>query len=169
MKLNLLMKDFESKADFVEYSEIINDKEVIVQNNDELKSYITTDSQGFSVRVLVNGAWGFASSNNMKDLKKVFNKSFRLALNSSKNKKEKTFMKKIEINKDFISSKIKINPFEISEKEKIKFLREYNNAYSSKIIRNVETYLNFIKTRKIYVNSLGANINQEDYYTSLFS
>ena len=69
-----LIKSFENKAELVEYYESILNKEVISQNNNELKTFIKSRGESYSARMLVNGAWGYAATNNKKDLIKIDSK-----------------------------------------------------------------------------------------------
>ena len=164
-----LIKSFENKAELVEYYESILNKEVISQNNNELKTFIKSRGESYSARMLVNGAWGYAATNNKKDLIKIFNTCHKLASNASVIKKNRTKMKELEINHDNIVSKIKTNPFEISDEDKINFLKNFNKSFQSKELKNAETFIAFSNTRKKYMNSLGSEVSQNDTYSRLMS
>jgi TldD protein len=169
MNYEQLIKKYEQDSKLVEYWESKSCKEIIIQQNKELKSYIKTDFKGYSVRMLVNGCFGFASSNDFKKQKEVFATAYKLAKNASLFKKNKTIIKNFETNKAKIKSKIKIDPFTISEKEKIEYLKDFNNSFSLKELKNVESTISFSKNNNFYTNSKSTQISEESNYSQLFN
>lgn len=168
MNIDSLMKKYDVKSKFIEYTEWFTEKESILQTNNELKTFAKSRGESCSVRMFVNGAWGFASSSK-KELEKLFEKSFKLAFNASKIKKNKSIMKEFEINKDNVRATIKKNPFEIDDEEKIKILQDINKTYSYPEIKNINSTINFGKTNKLYINSLGSRITQESFNSQIYS
>ncbi|MDD4353911.1 MAG: TldD/PmbA family protein [Candidatus Nanoarchaeia archaeon] len=169
MNYEQLLKKYEPMCELVEYWESKSNKEIIVQQNKELKSYIKADSSGFSARMLVNGCFGFASSSNLAKKEEVFKTAFKLAKNASLIKKNKTIIKDFEFHKAKIKSEIKIDPFNIDESEKINFLKDFNNSFSLKELKNSETTISFSKNNQIYANSKFAEILQGSNYSQIFS
>ncbi|MFA5333834.1 MAG: TldD/PmbA family protein [Candidatus Nanoarchaeia archaeon] len=164
-----LIKKYDQDSELVEYWENKSNKEIIIQQNKELKSYIKSDSEGFGIRMLVNGCFGFASGNDFKKLKETFSTAYKLAKNASLLKKTKTLVKDFEANKAVIKSKIKTDPFSIDESEKIEYLKDFNNAFSLMELKNVETTIAFSKNNNLYVNSKGSRVIEESNYSQLFN
>ncbi|MBN1923844.1 MAG: TldD/PmbA family protein [Nanoarchaeota archaeon] len=164
-----LLKEFEAKAELVEYfkSNIIT--ETLLQNNNELKTFVNSKAEAYSVRMLVNGAWGFASTSNEEEVPNVFNTCFRLALNASKLRKNKTVMKELEVNKDVVKAKVKLDPFSISGEDKKDFIKEFNKSFNNGLIKNADTTLSFNKLNTQYVNSMGADVSEERIYSQILS
>lgn len=169
MNKEVLIKEYDSKAQLVEYNELRTEHEALVRDDKELKTFIKSKSEAYSVRMLVKGAWGFASTSSYKELKQVFKKSYKLAFNASKIKKDKIVMKPFPTHKEVVKNSVKINPLLISDEEKLNFLKEFNNSFNYKKIKHVETLNDFLFQNKQYLNSKGANITQENIYSQLTS
>ncbi len=169
MNPEVLIKEYNSKAELVEFFARDATSESFLQQNNELKSFTTSDFKTFSVRMLVNGAWGYASTDKEEDLKDLFQKSYKLALNLSRIKKNKIIMKELPVHKDYVKSKAKTNPFIISEEEKINFIKDFNKSYKLSIIKSVDSALSFSSVTNSYLNSFNAEVVQEKNYTRLVS
>jgi len=169
MNSEKLIKKYSQECESVECWESFSKRETLIQQNKTLKSYIKSDSQGFSARMLVNGCFGFASSNDFSKMSQVFQTAYKLAKNASKMKKEKTVMKELKPCKAVIKSSAKIDPFKIDEKEKIDYLKDFNNTFSLKELKNVETIMNFAKTKFLYTNSDSSRIEDDSNYSELFN
>ncbi|MFA5303541.1 MAG: TldD/PmbA family protein [Candidatus Nanoarchaeia archaeon] len=169
MNYEQLIKKYDQDSELVEYWENNSNKEIIIQQNKELKSYIKSDSKGFGIRMLVNGCFGFASSNDFTKQEEVFSRAYKLAKNASLVKKNKTILKAFESNQAVIKSKIKIDPFSIDESKKIEYLKDFNNAFSLKELKNVETTIAFSKNNNFYANSKSARVIEESNYSQIFN
>lgn len=169
MNHEALIKNYDKDSELVEYWESKSSKEIIIQQNKELKSYIKSDFKGYSVRMLVNGCFGFASSNDFKKQEEVFKTAYKLAKNASVVKKIKTTIKDFETNKAVIKSKIKIDPFKIDESKKMEYLKDFNNSFSLKELKNVETILSFLKNNDTYINSKNSHVSEDSNYSQLFT
>lgn len=84
---------------------------------------------GFGVRVLKNGAWGFASSNNVRkrEIEKIVKRAFSIAKASSLLSHEKGISLAAEpVHKDRFVTPIEIDPFNIGMDEKTAMLLTIN-------------------------------------------
>jgi TldD protein len=169
MNYESLIKKYEPKCGLVEYWESKSNKEIIIQQNKELKSYIKSDFCGFGARMLVNGCYGFASSSDFTKQEDVFMTAFRLAKNASIIKKDKTIIKEFETHKAEVKSNAKIDPFSIDESQKIGFLKDFNNSFSLKELKNAETTIAFSSNNNFYANSKSARVSENSIYSQLFS
>ncbi|VVB75296.1 Zinc metalloprotease TldD [Candidatus Tiddalikarchaeum anstoanum] len=169
MNAESLIKKFENKASIVQFNQVSNEKEALIQRNNELLSFIKSSSESYGVRMLVNGGWGLSATTIKKDIPKLFDKSYKLALNASKNIRNKTVLKELSFNKCVVKSDAKINPFLKSDEEKIKLIGDINKYYTYPEIKNVETTIIFSRGKSTTINSLGSNIKQERDFSEMVS
>ena len=164
-----LIKSFQDKALLVEYSELLSNKEILIQHNNELKSFSKSKFEAYSVRTFVKGAFGFSSTSNPKELPRIFKESYNLALNASRNKLHKSEFKELDYSVDNVKSSVKEDPFTMSDEEKLSFVSNVNKIYSSKEIKDIESSTSFTKRISTYANSRGGRIVQNDNYTGFSS
>ena len=79
---------------------------------------------GIAVRVLVDGAWGFASTNRLDRIDMAIESAYKLARATAKAKKEKIQLAEVKAYEDIVRSKMKIKPKEVSIEEKVERLAE---------------------------------------------
>lgn len=126
---------------------------------------------GFGVRILKDGAWGFASSNRItkKEIEKIVKNAYKIAKASSLLSRENGIRLAPEpVHKDKFTTPVKIDPFSIGIDEKIGMLLKINETMLNvKSIIKVYSYLianqreqtfasqegSFIKTKITTVNS----------------
>ncbi|MCD6399126.1 MAG: TldD/PmbA family protein [Candidatus Aenigmarchaeota archaeon] len=132
-----LMKETERMGS--SYSEVRmenGENESFVLKNGVLNSYSKKEYSGVSLRVLVNGSVGFASTNiiNKKSLEELVKTSIKIAKNSSRYQKEKIKLSKNKSyrKKYFVKEKIPLKNIELNEK--IKYLIDVDKeALSSNV------------------------------------
>jgi len=80
----------EPKVNYADLRFVRTEKENIEVENGILSSYNVSTSRGVGIRVLVDGAWGFAASNNLNkaSLQKTAAKALDIARASALTKKE---------------------------------------------------------------------------------
>jgi TldD protein len=164
-----LIKKYADKCELIEFWNIESENESIIYENKSLKSLINSSNKGISARILVNGCFGFASSNDSNSAEKIFKKAYSLALNASRIKKEKTILKDFETNKCSVKARIKIDPFGVDTQKKIDFLKDFHKNFDDKLIKNNESVMGFMKSKQTYVNSFGSRVEQESCRSQLFN
>lgn len=120
----------------------------------------------YSVRVLYDNGWGFASSNknDIEELAKRALKNAKIASKFNENKKD-VFLQKPII--DSKKTQVKISPFDVSLEEKIKLLFEYDKLINDKrIVGKFFNYLDGLVNKKFF-NSEGSEIDQTIIRTSV--
>ncbi|MDD5499837.1 MAG: TldD/PmbA family protein [Candidatus Nanoarchaeia archaeon] len=167
MNTEKLIKEYAKISESAEFWEIKSKTESFTQQNKSLKACSKSQTQGISARILANGCFGFASSNDCSKKEQVFKTAYNLAKNASRLKKEKTTIKELKHYQAKIKPKAKKDPFKISDQEKIRYLKDFNALFALKEIKNSETTLSFSKSEKTYMNSDSANICQESIYAQL--
>lgn len=119
--------------------------------------------EGYGVRVLYNGAWGFACGSVFEE--KAVQKSLALALEIARassriNRQKVTFPAHPPAHACYGSS-YQINPFEVSRESKIHYLLYTNEILlKSPKIKFAQSTLDFYRTDKFFLNSEGSEIEQ---------
>ena len=150
-----------SLVDLIEirFQEDLN--EYIYFKNLNLEHVSNNISKGFSVRVLYKGNWGFASDSMIdeENISKVFEKAFSMTQNIPEGLVKLT---KEDIFEDEYIQPYLINPFDISPKEKIEYIKFLQNKIiNSKNIDFSDFILRQSYEKKLFLNSSGASIYQE--------
>ena len=122
-------------------------------------------TSGFGVRVIVNGAWGFAGSVDLtkKDVTETTHKAVTIALASSKLKKEDVVLAPVKTQKDKYSTSMKKDPFKIPIEEKIETLMTAERivAKHSSLIKSSSAFFRALRENKLFMSTEGAEINQQ--------
>lgn len=119
---------------------------------------------GVGIRVLANGAWGFAATMVLTaaELKKTANRALQIARASAMTTREAVRLADQEAFVDRYGSKYKKDPFEVSVDEKLELLMAVNEALKkSPKIKMAEASMAFFKTSKLFVSTEGAEIEQD--------
>lgn len=154
------------KSKAVEYADIRwvkSQHENISVFNHEVENISFHIDEGYGIRVLYNGAWGFACGSIFEE--KEIEKNIRLAINiarssSSINKENVIFPAYPAVHAQYASS-YEINPFEVSQDTKLQNLFYTNEILmQSPKIKFAQSTLDFFATDKFFINSEGSEIEQ---------
>jgi len=122
-------------------------------------------TSGFGVRVIVNGAWGFAGSVDLtkKEVIETTDKAVSIALASSKLKKKNVVLAPIKTRKDKYSTPMKKDPFKIPIEKKIEVLMTAERiiAQHSSLIKSSSAFFRALRENKLFMSTEGAEINQQ--------
>lgn len=126
------------------------------------------DAKALGIRVLINGCWGFAGTNNLSksNIGKTIQRAISNAVHGGLFKKEKVQYKPI---KPYTGSYVftpQENPFAMSNEEKVSYLQAIAQKLTSQekiIYSNVES--SFYRQYKIYANTEGTFTDQLVYDT----
>lgn len=119
--------------------------------------------QGFGVRVLVDGAWGFASSAicTRGEMKRVANRAIQIARASALTKRADVTLAAVEPVAGRYVTAVEIDPFKVSLPRKLELLLGVNEILSQNPkIHVAEASMDFFLTDKIFVSTEGAEIEQ---------
>ena len=152
------------KKNGAEYADIriheLDEEENISTMNGDIETYQLNSKQGYGIRVLVNGAWGFSSSEIMTFDAMISTGDIAI----EKAQAASTFIKQpIKLaNKDTIVdnyvSPCEIDPFTISAKDKIARLLQLDKQLQHEKFEYWGVYANFYKRHILYVDSDGSEI-----------
>jgi len=130
--------------------------------NGDIENFNLTSQQGYGIRVLFHGAWGFSSSENMsiEQMKKTGEMAMEKAKTASSYIKQKIKLAPKETHKSTYNSPCEIDPFTISAKEKIERLMELDNKLKHDKFEFWGVYLTSYKRSILYVDSDGSEIRK---------
>jgi TldD protein len=118
---------------------------------------------GFGIRVIVNGAWGFAASAdvNRENVEKVTQEAAEVARASSRVKGRDILLSPVERVVDTYETPMVTDPFSVPLKEKLDYLLWVDGLMRGVAgINQSEAYMNFIRRRKFFASSEGSVIRQ---------
>ncbi|MFQ5885916.1 MAG: TldD/PmbA family protein [Anaerolineae bacterium] len=120
--------------------------------------------QGFGIRVLVDGAWGFASSSRLtlEEIERVTTQAVEIAKASALVKRDDGELGPPEVHKDAYRTPVKIDPFSIPLEEKIALLLAADGEMRRvKGIAVAESGMIFVRENQIFASTEGSYIEQE--------
>ena len=127
--------------------------------------------RGVGIRVLADGAWGFASAESLEldELRKALEKAFKLAKTSAKAREKRVELAEVKVYKDRVSSRVKENPVDVPVEEKVGLALEVDRRITSygDVIKDVSVMYLDGSFRKVFVSSEGAEIVVEGVRTYL--
>jgi TldD protein len=150
----------------VDYADIRHQKtsiEDVKVKNGNVEALSRNEDQGFGIRVIKNGAWGFASSSilNPDEMKRVADTAIEIAQASALAKKEDVRLTPTEIHQDKYQSQYQKDPFKVSIDQKIGLLLDACAIMQKNPkVKVAEGSMNFFKTEKIFASTEGAFIEQ---------
>ena len=126
--------------------------------NGQLRSCEQASRFGLGVRVLCDGAWGFASATDASDLDGLFQTAFDSAKDAAKCCERKIELAPRDASENLkFKSPCEINPFDVPLQEKIDFFREVDSALNKSFVtqravsyETQHTIVHFLDTDDFY-------------------
>jgi TldD protein len=137
--------------------------ESIKVTNETVDTLAHDVNQGFGVRVLVDGAWGFASSAicTQGEMRKVANRALQIARASALTRRTEVKLAEVEPFVDRYETPVVTDPFEVRLARKLDLLLGINKILAKGAkIRVAESSMDFFRTEKMFVSTEGADIEQ---------
>ena len=143
---------------------IVNHREESLSVKDGIVEELnSSETEGAGVRVLVNGAWGFASSRNLtnKEIDSITTQAMEIAHASGLVSGEKVDLGPKVSNQGVYQTPVQIDPFNVSLDEKLALLLKAD-AEMGKVqgVRTRRTHATTLKEHKYFANSEGAFTEQ---------
>ena len=143
---------------------IVNHREESLSVKDGIVEELnSSETEGAGVRVLVNGAWGFASSRNLtnKEIDSITTQAMEIAHASGLVSGEKVDLGSKVSNQGVYQTPVQIDPFNVSLDEKLALLLKAD-AEMGKVqgVRTRRTHATTLKEHKYFANSEGAFTEQ---------
>jgi TldD protein len=120
-------------------------------------------SQGFGIRVLADGAWGFSATSTISSaaLRKAALRALQVARASALSQREPVRLAEAEAFKDQWRTPWTVDPFAVRLGRKIDLLLSVNAVLKKKpAIRVAESSMTFIRTEKLFASTEGSLIEQ---------
>lgn len=153
-------------AEYADARIVQTTEQMISVKNGLIDSLSFTESLGFGVRVLVNGAWGFASSRELAagEVDRVTDLAAQIAKASALAPGRPVRLGPAVASRGVYVTPIQIDPFSVTTEEKIALLLDADSAMARvKGINLRQGHLVFIREEKFFANSEGAEIRQTIY------
>lgn len=154
---------------YVDVRIVEKDAEGIATKDGVVEALESSNSRGYGIRFLKDGAWGFAGSNDFS--KKAIDKTIKRAVeiaesSASYNGDDKTELDQLKPVRASYKTPIKEDPFKVSLNEKMELLLEADKKQkvSSKIAISQTSY-SAHKELKTFASTIGSLIEQEIVYT----
>ncbi len=122
-----------------------------------------SESQGLGIRVICQGAWGFAATHDLskENVIRTAFKAVKIAKASALLKREPLHLAEEPVIQTEWSTPFKIDPFSISIDQQLNFLLKVDAALrENRKISVSETQMHFEKEKKLFVSSEGSRILQ---------
>ena len=153
-------------AEYADIRSVETSQERFVVRNGAVETITRDESTGFGIRVLINGAWGFASSPDITsdNLNKTTALAIQIAKASASHNRNAVDLGPAVTSKGTYITPIEIDPFKIPLDQKIDLLLQSDKSMASvKKIRSRLSSLVFIREHKIFANTEGAYPDQTIY------
>ena len=137
---------------------------VIVARDRELQTSVEGETVGFSVRVVANGAWGFAAGIDLTvdAVSDVARRAVEVAQSLAPLNTEPVTLADEPVYHDTYVSSYEIDPFAVAEDHKINFLLTLNErALASKLIDRVTSHVMLVREQKYLASLAGSRITQQ--------
>ncbi len=138
--------------------------EEIEVKNGNVEALTHDEDFGFGIRVLSQGAWGFACSSKVtkREMESVFGKALKIARASSKAKGREVLLPPTPPVVDTYKTAISIDPFDVSPEEKLSLLLKADQVIQmNKKVKISEAFMGSYKTEKTFASTEGSYIEQE--------
>jgi TldD protein len=122
-------------------------------------------TSGFGVRVIAQGAWGFAGSVDLteKEIVETTRKAVKIALASSRLKKKEVALTPPTGRRDKYSTPLRKDPFKVplNEKMDVLYQAERTVAEQSNLIRSSSAFFRAMREDKLFMDTDGSEIIQQ--------
>jgi TldD protein len=138
--------------------------EEIEVKNGNVEALTQDEDFGFGIRVLFQGAWGFACSSkvNRKEMETIFGKALKIAKASSKAKEKDLLFPLTSSVVDRYQTKISVDPLGVSSETKLNLLLGADEIMrKNKKVKISEAFIGSYKTEKTFASTEGSYIEQE--------
>ncbi len=152
------------KVTYADIRIVRRQNEEIEVKNGRVEALIHDEDFGFGIRVLFQGAWGFACSSKMteKEMETVLGKALQIAKASGKVKEKEIFFLPTSPITDRYQTQISTDPFEVTPETKLALLLKADERMRrNKKVRISETFLGSYRTEKTFASTEGSYIEQE--------
>lgn len=150
-------------VDYGDIRQVRTRRQSLEVKNGMMENLLEDLDQGFGIRVLVKGSWGFAASSILteEEMKRVADQAVAIAQASARVNKRKVQLAEVEPYVDIYQTRIEIDPFQVSLDEKINLLLQADEVLrKDPRIKVAQGIMGFNRIDKIFASTEGAFIEQ---------
>ncbi|MCL0081914.1 TldD/PmbA family protein [Dehalococcoidia bacterium] len=149
-------------ATFAEVRVVERRSETLEVKNGAAEVIRYNESHGCGVRVVVDGAWGFASTSKIerKEIEAITDLAVRIARASALTKKENVVLSPAEKVVADYRTPVKIDPFTVPLAKRVDLLLEADGLLREKGVRISQAFMRLFGEKKIFANTEGSYISQ---------
>ncbi len=151
-------------ATYADIRVVRQQSEEIEVKNGKVDALTHDEDFGFGIRILLQGAWGFACSSKVtkKEMETVLGKALKIAKASSKVKGKEVIFQSISPVVDQYRTPAEIDPFEVSAEAKLNLLLQADEIIrKNRKVKISEAFLGSYKTEKTFGSTEGSYIDQQ--------
>jgi len=151
-------------ATYADIRVVRRQSEEVEVKNGKVDALIHDEDFGFGIRILFQGAWGFACSSKVtrKEMETVFGKALKISKASAKVKGKEIIFQSTSPVVDTYRTPVSVDPFEIAPETKLNLLLKADEIIRrNKKVRISEAFLGSYKTEKTFASTEGSYIEQE--------
>ena len=152
------------KVDYADVRIVRRLNEEIEVKNGKVEALISDEDFGFGIRILYQGAWGFACSSKVTEteMEAIFKKALKIAKASSKAKGKDVFFPQAAPVVDRYRTPISLDPFQVSLETKLNLLLKADEIIRrNRKVKISEAFLGSYQTEKTFASTEGSYIEQE--------
>ncbi|MHB1162080.1 MAG: TldD/PmbA family protein [Chloroflexota bacterium] len=141
----------------------VRNEEIVVKNG-RVEAMLLHDEEGFGVRAVADGAWGFASSHRLEpaEADRIAALAVQVARASALAKRADVRMGAPVVSVGSYATPVQIDPFGVSVEDKVQLLLEADAAMRSVPGINVaESSVQSIRTEKLFASTEGSYVEQQ--------
>ena len=142
------------------------EEDVMFMWNGNFLEFNRSEESGFGVRVLVDGAWGFAASSSMTDVSITFDRAFANAAAAATRIKRPIRLADKEVLSGRFTSPCEQDPFEVPLAEQIALMKDLDSYVNKPEVEQRRVILSTVRNTIQYYDSEGAEI--EKHITDIF-
>jgi len=151
-------------ANYADIRAVRRQSEEIEVKNGKVEALTHDKDVGFGVRVLFQGAWGFACSSkvNKREMEVVLGEALKIAESSSKAKGKDIFLSPASTVVGQYQTATSSDPFEVSVETKLDLLLNADEIIRrNKKVKISESFMGCYRTQKTFASTEGSYIEQE--------
>ena len=152
------------KVPYADIRIVRRQNEEIEVKNGRVEALIHDEDFGFGMRILFQGAWGFACSSRVtkKEMEAVFGKALKIAKASSKVKGKEVLFTSTNPMVGQYKNTILTDPFRVTPEKKLDLLLKADEIIRrNKKVKISEAFMGSYKTEKTFASTEGSYIEQE--------
>ena len=148
-------------ASYADIRIIHTENEAVYAKNEKPSRIDRSDDLGFGVRVIANGAWGFASSSeaSKSEVEKIAALAVEIAKASATTTMEAVRLAPEKPHQDVWQTPVQIDPFKVGIEKKLDLLLKINSEIMKVKQNNVaNSQMNFTREHQFFANTEGCFI-----------